>query len=137
MNNTDALGRVTLIARNPGTQVIFDEAVSTFNNGITVSGAAGVEFKESVTTFAARDTLNMPILTVHNDKIFSTSLQSLSIVSDVGVPVVDLRGGPGIQGGLIKAKGTPEVDHHPETELYQSNNGSRVEIHGRNFDVAC
>lgn len=135
-NNTDALGRVALIARNPGKVVFFDEAPSTFNKGITVSGHSGIHFKESVTTMASQDTLNMPILTVNNYKVFSTSLQSLSITADIGVPVVDLQGGDNVQGGLIKAKGTPEVEFHPETLIYQSNNGSRVEIHGRNFGTA-
>ena len=101
--------------------------------GFTISGHSGIDFQQSVTTIGSRDTVNTPILTVHNGKVFSTSMQSLSILADSGVPVVDLRGENNVQGGLIKAKGTPTVIHTPEVNLYQSTNGSRVEIHGTNF----
>ena len=101
--------------------------------GFTLTGHSGVDFQQSVTTIGSRVHVNTPVLTVHNGKIFSTSVQSLSITADAGVPVVDLRGSDTVQGGLIMAKGTPTITHAPDVEIYQSNNGSRVEVHGYNF----
>jgi len=126
-SNTDTFGTLTLVATNVATQVIFDQATSNFNKGITIQAReGGVEFKESTFTKASPVTIDITnnYLTVHNGKMFSTNYQDL-IITAIDL---DLR-----ESGRILAKGTPTVFDTPEIKIAQSTTGNRVEVHGTNF----
>ena len=82
---TDSQQRISLIATKPGdTLVKFLANPTIFDKGITVDGAGGIHFSDSVTTKSSTTYLyaNSGTLTVADTRILSTAGQLLEVTSD-------------------------------------------------------